>query len=44
MSATADRTAAGTRVLDNFIGGAWVDAAGGDTFPTKDPATGVVLQ
>jgi len=26
-----------------LIGGAWVDAAGGETFATKDPATGVVL-
>jgi phenylacetaldehyde dehydrogenase len=26
-----------------FIGGRWVDAASGETFETRDPATGVVL-
>ncbi|HYM63215.1 MAG TPA: aldehyde dehydrogenase family protein, partial [Gaiellaceae bacterium] len=33
----------GTRTYTNYIGGEWVEAAGGETFETKNPATGDVL-
>jgi aldehyde dehydrogenase (NAD+) len=32
-----------TKTFKNFIGGEWVDAASGETFETKSPATGEVL-
>jgi aldehyde dehydrogenase (NAD+) len=32
-----------TKTFKNFIGGQWVDAASGETFETKSPATGEVL-
>jgi aldehyde dehydrogenase (NAD+) len=32
-----------TKTFKNFIGGRWVDAASGETFETKSPATGEVL-
>src|SRR3954470_10578398 len=31
------------RSFQNYIGGEWVDAASGDTFETKSPATGETL-
>jgi alpha-ketoglutaric semialdehyde dehydrogenase len=34
---------AGTKTFQNFIGGEWVDAASGETFETKSPATGETL-
>jgi len=43
MSATADRTQAGVRVLDNFIGGKWVPSTSGQTLDVTNPATGEVL-
>jgi len=33
----------GTKTYRNYIGGEWVAAAGGETFETKNPATGEVL-
>ncbi|MGI8606636.1 MAG: aldehyde dehydrogenase family protein, partial [Gaiellaceae bacterium] len=33
----------GTKAYRNYIGGEWVEAVGGDTFETKNPATGEVL-
>src|ERR671929_1707781 len=33
----------GTKTFKNFIGGEWVDAAGGETFETTSPATGETL-
>jgi acyl-CoA reductase-like NAD-dependent aldehyde dehydrogenase len=33
----------GTKTYRNYIGGDWVEAAGGETFETKNPATGEVL-
>ena len=33
----------GTKTYRNYIGGEWVDAAGGETFETKNPATGEAL-
>jgi len=35
--------ATATKTFKNFIGGEWVDAASGETFETKSPATGEVL-
>jgi alpha-ketoglutaric semialdehyde dehydrogenase len=37
VSATAARS------FQNYVGGEWVDAAGGDTFETRSPATGEML-
>jgi alpha-ketoglutaric semialdehyde dehydrogenase len=34
---------AGAKTYRNYIGGDWVDAASGETFETKNPATGDVL-
>jgi acyl-CoA reductase-like NAD-dependent aldehyde dehydrogenase len=34
---------AGTKRFQNLIGGEWVDAASGETFETKSPATGETL-
>ena len=34
---------AGTKTYRNYIGGAWVDAASGETFESVDPATGDTL-
>jgi alpha-ketoglutaric semialdehyde dehydrogenase len=36
-------TILGTKTFKNFIGGEWVDAASGETFETRSPATGDVL-
>src|ERR671937_338571 len=33
----------GTKEYKNYIGGEWVDAASGETFETKNPATGDLL-
>jgi alpha-ketoglutaric semialdehyde dehydrogenase len=33
----------GTRTFRNFIGGEWVDAASGETFESRNPATGETL-
>ncbi len=33
----------GTKEYRNYIGGEWVEAAGGETFETKNPATGETL-
>ena len=33
----------GTKTFQNYIGGEWVDAAGGETFETISPATGETL-
>jgi alpha-ketoglutaric semialdehyde dehydrogenase len=33
----------GAKTYRNYIGGEWVDAAGGETFETKNPATGETL-
>ena len=33
----------GTKTYQNYIGGEWVDAAGGETFETTNPATGETL-
>jgi acyl-CoA reductase-like NAD-dependent aldehyde dehydrogenase len=33
----------GAKTYRNLIGGEWVDAAGGETFETKNPATGEVV-
>src|SRR5262245_60374740 len=30
----------GTKTFQNFIGGTWVDAASGETFESRNPATG----
>ena len=35
--------ATGAKTYRNYIGGEWVDAVGGETFETRDPATGEVL-
>ena len=43
MSTTVDRTQAGVRVLDNFIGGQWVPSLSGQTLDVTNPATGEVL-
>jgi aldehyde dehydrogenase (NAD+) len=34
---------AGTKTFKNFIGGEWVDAASGETFESRNPATGETL-
>jgi acyl-CoA reductase-like NAD-dependent aldehyde dehydrogenase len=34
---------AATKTFKNYIGGEWVDAASGETFETKSPATGETL-
>jgi aldehyde dehydrogenase (NAD+) len=33
----------GTKTFKNFIGGEWVDAASGETFESRSPATGEVI-
>ena len=33
----------GTRRFRNYVGGEWIDAAGGETFETQSPATGETL-
>ncbi len=33
----------GTKAFQNYIGGEWVDAAGGETFDSKSPATGETI-
>lgn len=40
---TAQGAAAPARTLQNFIGGKWVDASGGQTLPVYNPATEDVL-
>ncbi|MFN2629697.1 MAG: aldehyde dehydrogenase family protein [Gaiellaceae bacterium] len=35
--------ATGTKTFQNFIGGAWLDAASGETFESLSPATGDVI-
>jgi acyl-CoA reductase-like NAD-dependent aldehyde dehydrogenase len=35
--------ATGTKTFRNFIGGEWVDAASGETFESRNPATGETL-
>lgn len=42
-SATLDDTVVDVRVLPNYIGGAWVDAAGEGTLDDANPATGEVV-
>ncbi|MEX0816886.1 MAG: aldehyde dehydrogenase family protein, partial [Gaiellales bacterium] len=32
-----------TKAFRNYIGGEWVEASGGETFETRNPATGEVL-
>ena len=44
MSATMPSgTEAGTRVLGNYIGGAWVPSTGAEQLDVTNPATGEVL-
>jgi malonate-semialdehyde dehydrogenase (acetylating)/methylmalonate-semialdehyde dehydrogenase len=43
MSATADRTQAGVRILDNYIGGAWVPSSSSELLDVTNPATGELL-
>jgi alpha-ketoglutaric semialdehyde dehydrogenase len=33
----------GTKIFKNFIGGEWVDAASGETFESRNPATGEAI-
>ena len=33
----------GTKTFKNFIGGEWVDAASGETFESRNPATGEAI-
>src|SRR5258706_3914101 len=33
----------GTKTFKNFIGGEWVDAASGETFESRNPATGETI-
>jgi alpha-ketoglutaric semialdehyde dehydrogenase len=35
--------ATGTKAFQNFIGGEWVDAASGETFESRSPATGELI-
>ena len=34
---------AGTKTFQNFIGGEWADAASGETFESRSPATGEMI-
>jgi succinate-semialdehyde dehydrogenase/glutarate-semialdehyde dehydrogenase len=43
MSAISETGVVGSVDKDLFIGGKWVSASGGKTFPVKDPSTGEVL-
>ncbi|MDT7728422.1 MAG: succinate-semialdehyde dehydrogenase / glutarate-semialdehyde dehydrogenase [Actinomycetota bacterium] len=43
MSAISETGVVGSVDKDLFIGGKWVSATGGKTFPVKDPSTGDVL-
>ena len=43
MSAINETGVVGSVDKDLFIGGKWVSASGGKTFPVKDPSTGEVL-
>jgi succinate-semialdehyde dehydrogenase/glutarate-semialdehyde dehydrogenase len=43
MSAITETGVVGSVDKDLFIGGKWVSATGGKTFPVKDPSTGEVL-
>jgi alpha-ketoglutaric semialdehyde dehydrogenase len=36
-------TVTGTKTFQNFIGGEWVDAASGETFESRSPATGETI-
>ena len=40
---TGARGGRGPKSFQNYIGGEWVDAAGGETFESVDPATGEAL-
>ena len=33
----------GAKTFQNYIGGEWVDAAGGETFESHNPATGELI-